>query len=890
MNFLRIISRRVRALFRKETLDADMAEEMRSHLARRTQANLAAGMSADEARFAAQRQFGGVDQIKEVAREQRGSRWLEELLRDFHFAFRQLAKTPGFAAVAILTLALCIGANSAIFSVVNAILLKPYPWPGSDRLVYVYSTYPKIGLANAGISIPEYLDRRAGVPSFAESALIAGFSANLSAEANPERVYGLSVTPSLFSLLQTAPSLGRAFTEAEAQPGVEKTVVLSDTFWKNRYGADPKILGQTIRLNGESYTVVGVMPPGFYFPSLRGQFWVPFVFTAQQKSDAGRHNESSTMIARLKPGVTVAQAQREADAVSRALRERLPREREEYEASGFGSIVYDYLAQNVKDVRPMLWLLQAGVAAALLIGCANVANLLLARASARSREFAIRSALGAGRGRLARQLLTESLVLFLVGGALGLVVALWGLTAVNALGVGDLPRGFGVALDARVFAFTTLCALVTGLAFGALPAWSATRGHAAEALKAAGTRATAAGRQLWLRNTLAVVQIALSLMLLATAGLLVKSFARLQQESPGFNPDRVLTASLSLPAVKYSTPEKRAAFTGQLIARLEALPGVTAVGVTQNLPFSGGNSQGGYSIEGRERPAGQPNPHGMIRKVSAGFFHALAIPLLRGRYLESSDTLGRENVVVIDRFLADRYWPGADPIGQHIRYGSGRAQDEVLWTIVGVVAPVKNTGLDQPVTKETLYFPFAQEPNDTFTAVVKTTAAPEALSAAVRAAVLALDPDQPVFDFKTLEARVEESLLRRRSPMVLLSVFAAVALLLASLGIYGVLAFSVGQRTSEIGIRLALGATRGNILGLVLRQGSGLIALGLVAGLAGYFSLSVVIAQLLFGVAATDPATLVLAPLTLALVALAACLIPARRATRVDPMVALRAE
>lgn len=809
---------------------------------------------------------------------------------DLRYALRSLRKAPGFAAVAVLTLALCIGANSAIFSVVNAILLKPYPWPDSDRLVYVYNTYPKLGLENAGSSIPDYLDRRGGVASFAESALLTGFNANLSADGNPERVYGLSVTPSLWALLQTAPALGRAFTEAEAESGAAKTVVLNDTFWRHRFGADPKILGQIIRLNGEPHTVVGVMPPGFYFPSLRAQFWVPFPFTPQQKSDAARGHEFSTMLARLKPGVTVEQAQREVDAVSRAVRERLPRIRDDHEATGFGGLVRDYLAQNVRDVRAMLWLLQGGVAAALLIGCANVANLLLARANAREREFAIRSALGAGRGRLVRQLLTESLLLFLLGGALGLIVALWGLGAVNSLGVGDLPRGFGVALDGRVFGFTLLCALATGLGFGALPAWFATRGSAADALKAAGTRTTAGLRQMWVRGALAVVQIALSLMLLATAGLLIKSFARLQEESPGFSTDHALTASLSLPAAKYATPETRAAFAAQLTARVAALPGVTAVGLTNNLPFGGGNSQGGYNIVGRDLVPGQPNPHGMIRQVSDGYFRAMGIPLLRGRTLEPTDTLGRENVVVIDRLLADRYWPGGDPIGQQINRGGNATQGNGAWTIVGVVGTVKNTSLDQAVSKETLYFPFAQTPNATLTLVVKTSAPPETIAPALRAAVLALDPDQPVFDVKTMAMRLDESLQRRRSPMVLLSSFAAVALLLAALGIYGVLAFSVGQRTQEIGIRLALGAGRGQILALILRQGGVLIAIGLLLGLAGYVSLRSVIAQQLFGVAATDPVILVLAPLVLAAIALAACLIPARRATNVDPMVALRTE
>ncbi len=811
-------------------------------------------------------------------------------MQDFKHALRGLLRTPGFAVVTILTLALCIGANSAIFSVVNAILLKPYPWPGSERLVYVHVNYPKLGSHGNGLSIPDYLDHRAGVPAFAESALITGHSANLSLDGRPERVYGLMVTPSVFPLLQTQPAQGRAFTEAEAEPGAGRTVVLTDTFWRNRLGADPAIVGKTLPLNGVPHTVTGVMPAGFYFPSLRAQFFVPFTIQPEHRTEAERDRQWSTMLARLRPDATIEQAQRELDAVHRATRERLPQWQQNYNATGYGSIALGFLEENVSDVKSMLWLLQAGVAAALLIGCANVANLLLARATARQREFAIRAALGAGRARLIRQLLVESLVLFLLGGALGVLVALWSLGAVNTLGVGNLPRGFGVALDARVFAFTLLSALATGLVFGALPAFSATKAGAAEALKAAGARATAGRRQLWLRSALAAGQVALSLMLLATAGLLVRSFLRLQDVSPGFARDQALTASLSLPAARYSTPEKRAAFVAQLTGRLEAIPGVTAAGVTSAVPFGSSNPQGGYTIEGFDPGPNRPNPNGMIRQVSPGYFAAMGVPLLRGRLLEPGDVAGRENVVVVDRFLADRYWPGGDPIGKHVSRGDSATQGRGTWTVVGVVGTIKHWDLAEDVQKETLYFPFAQTPNSNLTLVVRTAGAPGGYIDAVRDAVLAVDPDQPVFDLKTMAARLHESLQPRRAPMLLLVTFAGMALILASLGIYGVLAFSVGQRTAEFGVRMALGADRGNILGLVLRQGLVLVVVGLGLGLAGYAGLSRFIAGQLYGVTTTDALTLFAAPTLLAAVALLACFLPARRATKVDPMVALRTE
>ncbi len=807
---------------------------------------------------------------------------------DLKLAFRQLAKSPGFAAVAILTLALCIGANSAIFSVVNAILLQPYPWPDSDRLVYITNTYPLMGLQRAGVSIPDYLDRRNGMTSIDESAIYTGQSLNLADTGTPERVNALMTSPSLFPLLHASAALGRTLTDADAVPGVAKTVVLADGLWKTRFGGDPAIVGKTIRLNGESCTVVGVMPPAFYFPAPRVQMWIPFAFTDREKSDAERGHEYSTMVARLKPGATIAQAQREVNAIHRANRERLTENRAFYDASGFGGLVDGFLEQNVQDVRAMLWLVQGGVLAALLIGCANVANLLLARAAARERELAIRSALGAGWGRIFRQLITESLVLFLIGGGLGLLVAVWGLSAIDTFGFSTMPRGFGVKLDGTVFLFTLGCALVSGLGFGALPAWSATRGNTADALKDAGTRATAGRRHLWLRSGLVVSEIALSLMLLATASLLMKSFQRLHEVSPGFTSENVLTATLALPAAKYKTPEQQAAFAEQLIARVRTLPGVTAAGLTSTLPFSGSNSQGSYLIDGYTPPAGQPAPHGMQRQVSPGYFSALGISLLRGRLFTDEDVAKREQVVVIDRLLADRYWPRADALGHRVNLGSTDKPD--FWTIVGIVPPVKVNSLEENVTKETLYFPLAQQPVRMLALVLKSAASTTGLVAPLREAVLALDPEQPIYDIKTMDARIDDALAKRRAPMLLIGLFSGLALLLAALGVYGVLAFAVGQRTNEIGVRMALGATRGNILALILGQGATLVAGGIFLGLAGYFALSRVIGRLLFDVAATDASTLLLAPVVLALVALAACLIPARRATKVDPMVALRAQ
>jgi predicted permease len=810
------------------------------------------------------------------------------MLSDLKSAVRQLAQSPGFAAVAILTLALCIGANSAIFSVVHSILLKPYPWPESDRLVYVYNAYPLMGMSNAGTSIPDYLDRREGVSGFADAAMYYNESYNLGGASDPERLVGMRATPSLFTTLKTGAALGRVFTDEDAKAGAPWVVVISHALWKNRFGGDPAIIGQTIRLMSAPVTVIGVMPEGFYFPNPRVQVWAPFRFTPEQRSDKERGNEYSTMIARLKPGVTLAMVQRDLDLIQARNAQRLPDEAPFWKSSGFGGHAQGFLEQNVSNIRSMLWLVQAGVAAALLIGCANVASLLLARAVSRERELAIRAALGAGRGRLVRLLLTESLVLFLAGGALGLVVALWGVGALGSVGLSTLPRAFAVTLDPTVFAFTLACALVTGLLFGALPAWSASRSDAAAALKEAGARGTAGRRTAGLRAALVVIEIALAVMLLSTAGLLVKSFARMQQESPGFRPGGVITAMLQLPRAKYDAPEKIVAFHDAAVSALRALPGVTEVGMTNLLPFTGNNSQSSYTSPDIVLPPGAPGPHAQVRTVDTGYLRALGLTLQRGRWFTDSDTAKTQRVVVIDRILADRYWPGQDAIGKRIEAGDHTEQN--TWVVVGVVAPVKVRNLEESTTKETIYFPLAQSPDASLVVVIKTAGDPAALGASVRAAVRSADPEQPVYDLKTMSQRMEDAAQPRRAPMILLSLFSGVALLLAALGVYGVLAFSVAQRTSEFGIRLALGATARDIASLVLRQGSILVVIGVAAGLAGYLALSQIVAQLLYGVAATDPLTLAIAPLILALVALAACLLPARRATKVDPIVALRAE
>lgn len=803
-------------------------------------------------------------------------------------ALRQLAKSPGFTLVAVLTLALCIGANSAIFSVVNAVLLRPFPFPEAERLVYVNNSYPKNDLARANVSIPDYLDRVGRAPSIASAMLYHWESTNLATQARPTRVAGVRATPSMFATLQVQPAIGRPFDEANAAPGSEHVVILSDSLWRESYGARTDVIGETIRLNGVPHAVIGVMPESFYFPEPGVKLWTPFAFTPQQKSDDERGHEFSWMLARLQPGATPAQLEQECATIIAQNLEGIPAARAWVETTGFCAIVESMSDVWVAEARPMLWLVQAGVIAALLIGCANVANLLLTRAVARERELAIRAALGAGRWRLIRQLATESLVLFIEGGALGLLVAMWGLSATDAFGVAALPRGESVQLDRAVFLFTLVSAVLTGLAFGLLPAWQGSRADAADALRDAGTRTTSGRRQRRLRHGLVIVEVALSIMLLTTAGLLYRSFERLQQQSPGFDPSSVLTARLTLPEAKYPTDDQRRAFADRLVGVLRALPGVEAVGFTDVVPFGYSNSQGTYRIAGQESNPGQPPPHGMIRSVSPDYFAAMKIPVMRGRGFTAQDAAESEQVVVIDRVLADRYWPGQDPVGQFLYRGENKPGN--LRKIVGVVATVKHSGLDDPTSKETLYFPYAQRPVESFTLVVRTALRPDGLISATRQAVLGIDAEQPLFDIQTLASRMDGKLQRQRTPMLLIGLFSGMALLLAALGVYGVLAFTVGQRTHEFGIRTALGATAGDVLRLVLRQGLLLVATGVVLGVAGYLGVSRFLQHLVFQITPLDPVSLIVGPALLFVVALIACWLPARRATKVDPLVALRAD
>ena len=803
-------------------------------------------------------------------------------MQDIRYAFRTLLKQPVFTLIAVLTLTLGIGANTAIFSLVYQILLRPLPYAAADRLVFVWNTYPLMGLEKASVSIPDYIDRKTQADAIEDATLFTGRALNLAENGQAEQVRALSVTPSFFSTLGRQPALGRAFTEAEAQPGADKEVILAYNLWRTRFGGDASIVGRDIRLSGEAYKVVGVLPEDFELPGREVGALVPFAFTPQQMSDAGRGNEFSQMIARLRPGATVDLATSQMKMIVERNLQRLPQSVDFVKTSGFTGFARPIRDELVGDTREPLLVLQFGVLFVLFIACANVANLLLMRATGRARELAIRTTLGAGQWRLVRQMLTEGLVLSIIGGVAGLAAGFAGVRLLIALTTQQIPGGTDATLHLPVMAFTLVLSIATGLVFGIVPAIAVIRGNTNTLLKEDATRGSAGRGTGAVRAALVVGEVAVALMLLVGAGLLIKSFARLQQVDPGFQRENVLTAQLSLPAARYPTPDGRGAFWSRLIEKTQQIPGVTTVGMTTNVPFNGNISSGSYSIVGYTPAPGEARPHARQEIVGGDYFKAMQIPVKEGRVFNSSDTLTSAPVAVVDEYLVQRYFKGRSAVGQEIQRGGTNIR------IVGVVGTINSIDLGQPVTKERIYRPVTQQPPGGGALVVKTALAPTQLVSQVRAAVQAIDPEQPITDVRTMEEWVDRSLEIRRAPTTLLTIFGAVALLLSAIGIYGVLAYGVTQRVREFGIRQALGADQRSILSLVLRQGLTRVLLGVAIGLAGALMLSRYLESLLFQVRAKDLPVFAVVTGVLFAVAILACYIPARRATRIDPMVALR--
>jgi predicted permease len=806
-------------------------------------------------------------------------------MQDIRYAFRSLRKQPIFALVAVATLTLGIGANTAIFSLLYQYLLRPLPYPAAERLVFIWNTYPLMGLPQASVSIPDYIDRKTQASAIEDATLFMNRGLSLAAEGEPVQVRALAVTPSFFSTLQRQPFLGRAFVEGEAQPGADKFAILTYSLWNSRFAADRSIVGRSIRLGGEPYQVVGVLPADLELPSRDIAVLVPFSFTPQQMSDDGRGNEFSQMIARLKPGAAIEQVNAQMKTIVDRVLDRLPQRQSFARTSGFGGYAVPIRDQLVGDLRTPLYFLQVFVLLVLLIACANVANLLLMRATGRYRELAIRTTLGAGQRRLIRQMLTEGLVLAILGALGGLLLGVAGARALVALGSQQVPGMTTVALHPAVLAFTMGLAVVTGLVFGLVPALVVLRGNTWSLLKDDSTRGSA-GRSTGLtRSVLVISETAFALLLLVAAGLLLKSFLRLQNVDPGFGTGNVLTAQISLPAARYPDPAARRAFWLRLVERARGVPGVTSVGLTSNVPFNGNVSSGSYSIVGYAPGPSDAAPHGRQEVVGGDYFAAMQIPLIEGRFFNDADTADSPPVVVVDQFLATKYFAKRGALGQQIQRG-GPASPRL--TIVGVAGTINSIDLGQPVTKERVYRPATQQTPAAMALVLKTGLDPQTLVSQVRGAVRSIDPEQPIADVRTMDQWVSRSLELRRTPAMLLALFGLVALVLSAMGIYGVLAFSVAQRGREFGIRQALGADRTSILTLVLKQGLLTAGVGIVLGLIGSAAVARLMQTMLFGVSRYDPAVFAGVTALLLAVAVAACYIPARRATRVDPMVALR--
>jgi putative ABC transport system permease protein len=812
---------------------------------------------------------------------------MTNFLQDFRYAIRMLLKNPGFTLVAVLTLALGIGANTAIFSVVSAVLLKPLPYPNPGGLVKVWTHFTGIGLPNDQnwFSAPEFRDVVEQNRSFSDVSVISPGTFNLGVSGNPQSVNGAVVSPSLFAILGVSPQLGRTFASEEAQQGRDRVLILGYGLWQRAFGADPQVVGKDVIVDGRSCRVIGVMPQGFDYPS-PSELWTPQVFVASDFAPDNRGNHGYEVLARLKPGLSLAQVQQNMAAVSKSIIEQ--NRAYPYQRFGFALILHPLLEETVGDVKASLWVLMGAVGFVLLLVCANVAGLLLVRSTARQKEIAIRVALGAGTRRIIRQLLSESLLLSLFGGLAGLLLAPILLKLIVTLSATALPRVVSTGIDPTALLFTFLVTVGTGIVFGLAPALEASRDVHHEILKEGG-RSGSEGRVAHrLRRIFVAAEAALAVMLLAGSGLLLRSFVKLLAVDPGFRPEGVLTLQVALPAAKYAKPEQQRAFFHELVSRAQQLPGVQAAGAISNLPLSGPGNSGTTTVDSRAVAPQDASPEADYRAVTPDYFQAMGISLLAGRYFDERDADTAPPVGIIDETMASTYWPSEDPVGKRIKLGG--AESKTPWmTIVGVVKHVRYRTLEAR-SRVQLYWPEAQRPTNFMGLAIRTSADPMSLAPTVQRMVLEIDPQQPVDHVLTMRELMADSLARRRLTLTLLGAFAGGAMLLAALGIYGVTAYMVTQRQQEIGLRMALGASRADVLGLVVGQGMSLLVAGLAAGLVLSLGLMWVLSSLLFSVRPYDPLSLAAAAAALAVVALIACSLPAWRATRVDPMVTLRYE
>jgi putative ABC transport system permease protein len=889
----------LRALLRRSQAERELDEELRYHIDQQTEQNVRLGMSSEEARHAAHKAFGGVEQAKERSRDARGIRWIEDLWQDLRYGARMLLKNPGFAMISALTLALGIGANSAIFSVVNAVLLNPFAYPDADQIMFLSQRMLSQPGDSRSVAYPNFLDWQKQQTVFTHLAAAHSRTFTLTGGAEPVQVYGAIISPEAFPMLAVPPYLGRVFTEQDSRLDSDRTVVLSYAFWRRRFDGESSVIGRTLLLDNQVYTVIGVMPPRFNWA---GEVWAPYGLFGNEASHTSRvSGVGNEVMGRLKPGVTIARARAEMSAIAARLGQQYPDSNRDV-----GVRITPLIELVTREIRTSLMALMGAVALVLLIACANVANLLMARAATRQRELAIRATLGAGRSRLVRQLLSECLLLALLGSLAGLLLARGGLELLLKLLPNDnISAEASIGIDARVLGFTLFLTLLTTLICSLLPALRFSRGAVLEGLKDGARPGDGASGNQRMRGALVTLEVALSVILLVGAGLLIKSFSALQQVDLGFRKESLLTIDLALSSGKYSHQQQLELFYRDALERVNATPGVQSAAFISDAPFSSLGAGMPLVREGQSFTSLQELSDRICRYfiTHGDVVSALGSPLIAGRGFTPQDTLNSQPVAIINQAAAERYFPGENPLGKRIKLGVPDnlvqpGMEKASWlTVVGVVKNLRQSGFGQEY-QETGYIPLTQAPPGTLmslllkssTLLVRSTKDPVALVNTVRRQIHSIDPDLPLARVATAEARVDDSLQPQRFNTFLMGLFAALAVLLAMVGLYGVLSYTVVQRKHEIGVRMALGAQTRDLLILVVRQGMTLTLIGMVIGLGAAIGLTRMIKNLLFGVSTTDPVTFLVVALLLALVALLACYLPARRATKVDPLVALKAE
>ena len=870
---------------RRKRMLEDLDEDIRDHIARETQDNIERGMSPEEARYAAMRKFGNVTQVMEETREVWNFIWLGQLLQDIRFGLRMLRKNPGFTAVAVLTLALGIGANAAVFSVVYAVLLRPLPYKDPSSLIVLNETTPMVGTVS--VSYPNFLDWRNQSRTFSEMSAIRGVGFNLAGVTQPENISGDAVSPNFLSLMGVRPFLGRDFDASEEKAGTPPVILLSYSLWQSHFGGDPNIVGRTIKLDDRSFTIVGVLPSNYRSLDKTDVMLPIGVWITDNSEDTKERGSRGDLgvIGRLATGVSLTKARAEMEGIAARLAMEYPASNDR-----FGVALQPVRDAFVTDIRPAILVLFGAVMFVLLIACANVANLFLVRGASRTKEVALRIALGASRGRIISQMMTESFVLAVLGGVLGLALAVAGIGGMSRLIPVDMLSGATVNLNSAVLLFAAGVVMLAAFIFGLAPALHLTKPDVQSELKEGGRGASVGAGQKRLRAALATAEISLALILLVGAGLMMKSLYRLLAVDPGFRPDRVLKLEMDLRTHQYSKDPAVLNFWQQVLDKVRVLPGVEAAAVGTVVPLTDSHSRTDITMEGMAVPAPGNYPHPDVHIISPGFAATLGISLLRGRTFTDADDEKAPLVGIINAMTARRFFPNEDPIGKRFTFGHPSAKNAPKWcTIVGVVGDTKLYGLANPARLE-VYVPLRQDPASEMTLLVKSGANPAALTSAIREAVQSIDKDQPLFAISTMKELVSNSVATRRMTLVLLGLFSGLALVLGAIGIYGVISYSVAQRTHEIGIRMALGAPRRDVFRLVVGQGLKLAGIGIAIGVVAAFGLARLMSSLLYGISVTDFETFAGVSILLALVAFVACYIPARRAMRVDPIIALRYE